>query len=189
GSVIASHTCSGVALMKICSTCTGFSVMTACSNTFHLLCVTFDRHERRGPTFRVLAYPPVVDLLDRHRIEVAVLLATDAAGHDEPGVLEHAEMLHHPEPRHVAREYGGELVHGLPLVREEPVEDPSPRWIRERLEYLIHLGETICDHSVTCQVVEIVTFVTERTAGCALTPGSGGGRARRGQGRSSRTAS
>ena len=58
----------------------------------------------------------------------------------EPGVLEHAEMLHHSETCHVVRERGGELVHRLPLVREEPVEDPPPRRIRERLKYLIQSG-------------------------------------------------
>src|SRR6185436_9990470 len=119
--------------MKICSTWTGFSVTTACSNIALLLDVTFQGDEGARATLGVLADPPVVDLLDRYRVEVAVLLATDAPGHDEPGVLEYAEMLHHAESRHVVREGRGDLVHRLPLIREEPVEDPPPRRICERL--------------------------------------------------------
>jgi hypothetical protein len=125
-------------LMKICSTWTGL-VTTACSNTALLLDMTFQGHQGARATLGVLADPPVVDLLDRDRVEVAVLLATDASGHDEPGVLEHAKMLHHAESRHVVREGGSELVHRLPLVREEPVEDPPPRRIGKRLKYLIQL--------------------------------------------------
>src|SRR5439155_281611 len=63
--------------MKICSMCTGFSITTACSNIAHLLNATFQRDEGFRPTLGVLADPTVVDLFDRHRVQVVVLLPSD----------------------------------------------------------------------------------------------------------------
>src|SRR5690606_41200877 len=52
-------------------------------------------------TLAVLVDPPVVDRLDGNRVQVVELLAPHLPGHDQPGLLEHLEMLHHPETGHL----------------------------------------------------------------------------------------
>ena len=48
-----------------------------------------------------LADPPIVGLTDRHGVQEVALLATDLLGRYEVGRLQHAQVLHDPEPCHL----------------------------------------------------------------------------------------
>jgi hypothetical protein len=60
------------------------------------------------------------------------LLATAAFRDNEPGILEHAQVLHHPETCH--RESLLQLAERLAVPLEELVEQLPARRIRECLE-------------------------------------------------------
>ena len=53
--------------------------------------------ERCGPGLGVLAHPPVVDEADRDGVQEMQLLATLPLGHDQAGLLEQLQVLHHAE--------------------------------------------------------------------------------------------
>ena len=88
--------------------------------------------ERRDPALRVLVDPAVVDQPDRHRVEVVQLLPAPAARDDEPRLLQHLEVLHDPEARHL--EPGLELDERAAVTLEEPVEQMPSRRIGQCLE-------------------------------------------------------
>ena len=68
------------------------------------------------------------------------------AAFDEPGVLEHAQMLHEAGKRHVVP--GGKLAH-LPVAPLGKLgEHMAPGTIRERGEERVELGVGILNHSV-----------------------------------------
>ena len=58
------------------------------------------------------------------------------AGHDEPGLLEHPQVLHHAEARH--RHALLERAQRLPVLALERVEQAAPRRVGERLEHVVH---------------------------------------------------
>jgi hypothetical protein len=73
-------------------------------------------------------------------------------GHYEAGVLQHLEVLHHTEPRHL--QLGLELGQRAAVTLEEPVEQEPPGRVRERLEHAVVLvghHQKIGDPMVTCQ--------------------------------------
>jgi hypothetical protein len=84
-----------------------------------------------------------VDQADGHRVEEVQLLPTRATGDDELGVLEHLQVLHDPEPRHLEGRL--QLGQRLAVTDQEPIEKPSARAVRQRLEnrvvVLSHSGE------------------------------------------------
>ena len=95
--------------------------------------------ERRDAVLGVLVDPPVVDEPDRHRVQEVQLLPALPAGDDEPGVLEHAEVLHDAEAGHL--ELGLELRERAAVALEEPVEEMAPGRVGERLEDLVVVHE------------------------------------------------
>ena len=71
--------------------------------------------------------PAIVGQTDRHRVEEVALLATDLLGRHEIRRLEHAQVLHDPEPRHL-RQRLAQLAERLAIALEEPIEEhPSTR--------------------------------------------------------------
>lgn len=72
----------------------------------------------------VLDDPPVVDQLDRDRVEEMKLLPAGPLGDDEPGLLQHAQVLHDSDSRHV--HLGFELAQGASFALEELVEQEAP---------------------------------------------------------------
>jgi hypothetical protein len=83
--------------------------------------------------FGVLACPAVMNNSDRHWVEEVELLAPRPLRHQEPGVLEHAQVLHDPKARH--RERGFKFGQCLPVASEEPIEQEASRSIGKRFEY------------------------------------------------------
>src|SRR5919197_2414014 len=73
---------------------------------------------------------------------------------DEPRALEHPEVLHHAEARHL--QLALELGERAAVTLEEAVEEEPPRGIGEGAEHEVvivrHL-RTIRDRKVTCQAV------------------------------------
>ena len=56
-------------------------------------------------------------------------------GRHQSRVLEHAEVLHHAEPRHL--QIGLELRQRASVAHEEPVEEMPPRRVGEGLEHAV----------------------------------------------------
>ena len=95
--------------------------------------VVLDRRHPPDDRFGELADPPIGDEPDRDGVEVVVLLAADAAGLDQAGLLEDIEVAHHAEARH--RGQGRrELAEGLSVAIEQPVEEQAPARITESPE-------------------------------------------------------
>src|SRR6478672_9967995 len=88
--------------------------------------------ERRDSALGVLVDPAVVDQPDRHRVEVVELLPAPAARDDEARLLEHLEVLHDPEARHL--QPGLELDARAAVTLEKPIEEMPPSRIGKRLE-------------------------------------------------------
>ena len=83
------------------------------------------------------------------------LLPATAAGDDEPGLLEHAQMLHDAEARHLDLRL--ELAERAAVMLEEPVEQEAPCRIGECLEdpVVVH-PRMVRDQMVTCQLLQTV---------------------------------
>ena len=76
-----------------------------------------------------------------------------ARGDDEVGLLEHGEVLHHPEAAHPVGEGLADLTDGAAVVLEEQVEHLAPRGVGQSSEdgvLRIHAAR-LCDHMVTYQ--------------------------------------
>ena len=85
-----------------------------------------------------LAGPSVVDEADRHRVQEVALLATDALGRHESGLLQDAQMLHDPEARHRGQVHA-QLTERLAIALEELVEQDPPTGVGERPEDRSHV--------------------------------------------------
>jgi len=99
----------------------------------------------------VLVDPPIVDQSDRHSIqEVPFLPACFSCDH-EARVFEHAQVLHDAEAGHF--HLGLKLGERAAVTLEKPVEQESPRRVRESLEHEGIVGHVwrIGDRMVTCQ--------------------------------------
>ena len=57
---------------------------------------------------------------------------------DEAGVLQHPQVLHHAEARHL--QLGLELRQRAAVTREEPVEQEATRRVGQRLEHTVVVG-------------------------------------------------
>ena len=64
------------------------------------------------------------------------LLAPTPLRHDQAGLFELVQMLHHSEARHPKPSL--ERVQCLPVLLEESVEQTAPRRISQRFEHLVH---------------------------------------------------
>ena len=76
---------------------------------------------------------------DRHGIQEVELLAPRSPGHDETRILEHPQMLHDAEARHLDLRL--ELRERAAVTFVEPVEQEPPRRIGERLEDVVVVGQ------------------------------------------------
>ena len=119
--------------------------------TSHHLLV--QRDQGRGVSSRVLADPPVGNLLDGHGIEVVPLRPSLPCGDHQIGLREHREVLHHPEASHLG-EVLTELIECLPVAAEQAIQKCPPGGVGQRPEDLGSLLHTprICDYLVTYQV-------------------------------------
>jgi hypothetical protein len=81
----------------------------------------------------VLVDPPVVDQSYRDRVQEVPFLPPCFARDHEACVFEHAQMFHDAEPGHL--HLGLELGERAAVTLEEPVEQESPRRVRECLEH------------------------------------------------------
>jgi len=84
-------------------------------------------------TLGVLVDPAVVDQPDRYRVQEVQLLSPCSARDHEARVLEHTQVLHDAEAGHL--QLGLELGERAAVTLEEPVEEESPRRVREGLEH------------------------------------------------------
>ena len=80
------------------------------------------------------------------------LLAAPFARHDQSGLFELLEVLHHAEACH--REVVLELGEALTITAEQLVKQASPRRVGQRLEDQVH-AQIICDLMVTCQACAV----------------------------------
>src|ERR1700758_2124276 len=94
-----------------------------------LLQIGLEICERRDAVLRVLVDPAVVDEPDRNRVQVVQLGPALAARIHEPRLLEHAEVLHDAESRHL--ELRLELRERAAVALEEPVEEMASRRVRQ----------------------------------------------------------
>jgi len=81
----------------------------------------------------VLVDPPVVDESDRDRVQEVPFLPPCSPRDYEARVFEHAQMLHDAEAGHL--HLGLELGERAAVALEEPVEQESPRRVRDCLEH------------------------------------------------------
>src|SRR5208282_6485205 len=113
----------------------------------------FEVYEGGHTPLGVLVYPPVMDEPDGDGVEEMQLFSARATGDHEPGVLQHAQVLHHPETSHFENRL--ELCQRQAVVGEEPVEQGASRWVGERPEHpVVVIGHLfiIRDQMVTCQL-------------------------------------
>src|SRR5580765_4701524 len=98
------------------------------------------------------------------------LLPPPPLGDDEPGPLEHLEVLHDPEAGHL--EPPLELAQRLPVALVERVEQFPASRIGKGLEHVAIHGQTISDHRVTCQVQSsrVLSWPGHRRVNSALGP-------------------
>ena len=108
----------------------------------------FEVAQGRNPRLGILAHPPVVDEPDRDGVQEVQLLAPAPLGHDEAGLLEHSQVLHHAEARH--RQAPLERAQCLAFLFEQLVEQPAACRVGEGPEHIIH-AVRIRDCLVTCQ--------------------------------------
>ncbi len=120
----------------------------------------------------VLVDPPVVDQPDRDGVEEVELLPARPARDDEPGVLEHAQVLHDPEAGHL--QLGLELGERAAVALEEPVEEKAPGRVGERLEDQVVVGhrDEIGDQElhVNCENAGVTLHLSEADVAELLTP-------------------
>ena len=82
--------------------------------------------------FPELVYPPVVDLADRHGIQEVQLFAPVAPRDHEARGLEHLQMFHDAEARHLQLPL--ELAERLAVALAQQVQQEPARGVRQRLE-------------------------------------------------------
>src|SRR4051812_35090209 len=116
-----------------------------------MLQLCLQRDQRRHLRLGELVDPAVVNEPDGYRIEEVELFPAGATGDHQPGLLQHAQVFHHPEPRH--GQLGFQLGQRAAVPLEEPVEQAPPGGIGQSLEDAIILAHrpNICDQQVTCQ--------------------------------------
>jgi len=71
-------------------------------------------------------------MLNWQGVQEVELLPTYFPGRDEAGILQHAQVLHHPEARH--RERRLKLPKRAAITLEEPVEQQAAVWVSKSAE-------------------------------------------------------
>ena len=87
----------------------------------------------------VFADPALVDLVQRHRIEIMQLLAPAPDDGDQVCRFQQQQMLGHRLPRHV--EVFAQFAQRLPVALVQFIEQLSAARIRQRFEHCIHLRQ------------------------------------------------
>jgi len=105
--------------------------------------ITAERVEPLGPEL-LIARDPGRGHLERRRGEPAADHAAFLAALDQPGVLEHAQVLHEPRQRHVVRR--GQLAHRGIAAAAERLKDAAAGAVGERREYAVELLVAILNH-------------------------------------------
>lgn len=93
--------------------------------------------QRSGPALGVLADPPIVDQPDGDGVQEVQFLAAPPLRDHQARLLQHSQVLHHPEPGHV--EAGLEGGQRLAVLVEERIQEAPPGRIRQRLEYIVRI--------------------------------------------------
>jgi hypothetical protein len=84
-------------------------------------------YERGRESSRVLADPPIGNLLDGRWIEVVPLRASIPRSDHQIGVSQHGEVFHHSEAGHLGKHLA-QLVECLPVAVEQAIQEcPSGR--------------------------------------------------------------
>ena len=78
-----------------------------------------------------------MDLADRDGVEVVELGAARPFGDDEVRLLEHVQVLHDAEARHVGQHLA-QLVERLAVAASKRVEQGPATFVGQRLEDLVH---------------------------------------------------
>jgi len=94
--------------------------------------------QRLEPRLFEFPNPPLVDFLERHRIEKMELLPAAPLHRHEVRRFEQREVLRHSLPRHV--QVLAELPQRLPVMSMQPIQQLSPTWIGQRLEQKIRVA-------------------------------------------------
>ena len=107
------------------------------------------REQAGDERFGVTRDPAIVDLADRDGVEVVELGTARPFGDDQVRLLEHVQVLHDAEARHVGQHLA-ELVERLAVAAAQRVEQGASPFVGQRLEDLVHTS-MICDCLVTYQ--------------------------------------
>ena len=107
---------------------------------------SFQEGHRPDDGLGELADPSIVGQADRHRVEEVALLAADLLGRHEIGRLQHPQVLHDPEPRHVGQRLA-QLAERLAIALEESIEEDPPTWVgecpKDRGHVVRHAGDVM----------------------------------------------
>jgi hypothetical protein len=109
-----------------------------------LIEITGERIELLGPELLVARHPGR-GRLHRRGAELAAHHAAFLVALDEPGVLEHAQVLHEPGQRHVV---GRRELAYREIALAKRIEDAAPRRVRQGGEHGIERGALILNHQV-----------------------------------------
>ena len=80
-----------------------------------------------------------MDEPDWDRVQVVELLPSIPTSRQQAGILQDAKVLHHAEPGH--RQVRLELRERLAISLKEPIEQQPAVWVRQRSEYVVHVGD------------------------------------------------
>ena len=84
----------------------------------------------------VLSNPPLVNFVNRHRIQIMKFVPSAPNHGHQIRVLQQSKMFRHRLPRHIHAH--AKLAKRLSVVRLQPVQQFSPRRIRQRFKHFVH---------------------------------------------------
>jgi len=114
------------------------------------------------------ADPPLVDLVDRHRIEVVQLLATAPNRDHQVRVFEQRKVLANRLASH--GKACTKATERLTVFTVESVEENPARRVGESLKDLVH-ELTICSQMAACQAFVMGTLLSDSRAFLMYVPG------------------
>jgi len=97
----------------------------------------------------IFADPALVNLVQRHRIQVMQLLAPAPDRGDQVRGLQQGQMFSHRLPGHV--QMRAELPQGLPIVLVQLIQQRAPALIRQCFEHCIHHATNMQPNGCICQ--------------------------------------
>ena len=87
-------------------------------------------YERGRESSRILADPPIGNLLDGRWIEVVPLRASIPHSDHQIGLCQHSEVFHHSKAGHL-RKHLAQLVECLPVAVEQAIQECPSRRVGE----------------------------------------------------------